>query len=186
MIEKLKVLNNKGQETGEILDRNIIHKEGLWHKEITVCIFNEKGEILIQRRSKNKKQYPNKLGLCAGHVEYTQDSISTAQKELSEEISLNIKKEEIIFLKTEKKEKIFGKEIINRIFNDVYYLMSNKDVSEFKIQEEELSEVLWIDYLTFKNRILSNDDEITVKADNPEVIDTLKLLGEIYYKITTT
>ena len=185
MAEKLKVLDSEGKEIGQILDRDLIHQKGLWHREVAIWIFNDKGEVLLQRRSKNKKQSPNKLGLCAGHVEYTQDSIKTAQNELLEEIGVSVNKKDLLYLKTEKKEKIFSKKIINRIFNDVYYTLINKDVSDFKIQREELSEVLWIDYLAFKERVLNNDNELTVKAIDPESINTLKLLDKIYYKITT-
>ena len=183
-MEFLKVLNESGQETGEILDREIIHERGLWHKEVAIWIFNHKGQILLQRRSLNKKQAPNKLSLCAGHVESTKDSISTAKIELFEEIGIEVDIKDLHLLNNEKKEKIFGPNSFNRIFNDVYYLLIDKEISDFTIQEDELSEVLWMDYSEFKNRLLKHDEELTSRIESMEKTGTLALLDNLYSNIT--
>jgi isopentenyl-diphosphate Delta-isomerase len=182
-MELLKVIDEKGGETGTILDRNIVHEKGLWHREISVWVFNNNGDILVQRRSNNKKMSPNKLEVCAGHVDSNNNSIETVINELSEEIGLNVDSKDVVYLTTEKKEKIFSENSINRIFNDVYYVVTDKNISEFKIQEEELSEVMWINYLDFKNRVLNNDDEIIFKISNSEEAKTFELLDDLYSKI---
>ena len=45
-IENGEVVDEENNLTGKIEERNIIHKEGLWHREISVWIMNEKGEII--------------------------------------------------------------------------------------------------------------------------------------------
>ena len=182
-MEKLRVLDDKGKDINKILDREVVHELGLWHREISVWVFNHNGDVLIQRRSGNKKMSPNKLEVCAGHVDYNNNSIETVINELSEEIGLNVQEKDVVYLTTEKKEKIFNENSINRIFNDVYYVLTDKNISEFKIQEEELSEVMWINYLDFKNRVLNNDDEIVFKVSNVEEVNTFALLDQIYSKI---
>ena len=179
-MELIKVLNENGQETGQILDRNIVHKKGLWHREVAVWVFNNKGEILIQRRSEDKKVCPNKLSICAGHIESKNDSITTAQIELQEEIGISKELKNIFYLLTEKKEKEFNKNLINRIFSDVYYIIENRDISKFTIQKEELSEVFWIDYLDFKKKIMDKDNEISITYTPKK----FELLDKIYSKIT--
>lgn len=53
-MELLDVLDEKGNETGKVEDKDIIHEKGLWHKEVDAWIVNEKGEILIQKRAATK------------------------------------------------------------------------------------------------------------------------------------
>ena len=183
-MELLKVLDKNGQETGEIIDREIVHQKGLWHKEVAIWIFNSQGQILLQRRSKNKKQWPNKLALCAGHIEASKKSLETAKIELFEELGLIVQDNDLVFLNTEKKERIFGQNSINRVFSDVYFLLVDKDISEFKIQEEELSEVLWIDYLEFRERLFNHDNEMVFELDVLKKVGTLEILDNLYSKIT--
>lgn len=182
-MELLKVLDKNGNETGQVLDRELIHSRGLWHREVAVWIFNSKGDVFLERRSKNKKMCPNTLALCAGHVEFKDDSLTTAKKELFEEVGLNLDKKDIKYLITEKKERIFGENLINRMFNDVYYVIVDKDISEFKIQEEELSEIMWINFLELKNMISNNEDEFDGTLVN-DTKKTFKLLDVLYSKIT--
>ncbi len=178
-MELIAVLNENGQKTGQILDKEIIHQNGLWHQEVAVWIFNSKGEILVQRRAATKKMNPNQIGLCAGHVPENEDSITAMVREISEELGMKVNQKSLNFLITEKKEKSFSNGLINRIFNDVYYLIIDKEISDFKIQEEELSEIYWIDYLKFKEKMLNNDPEIAFRS-NPKI---LNLLDQIYSKI---
>ena len=46
---------------------------------------NEKGEVLVQKRSANKKQAPNKWGMTAGHVDAGEESMQVAKREVLEE-----------------------------------------------------------------------------------------------------
>ncbi len=69
MEEYFDVLNNKGDYTGKIESREKCHKEGLWHKAVAVFVINSKGQVLLQRRSPNKKMWPNMWDMTAGgHV----------------------------------------------------------------------------------------------------------------------
>lgn len=122
---------------------------------------------------------PNQIGLCAGHVPANENSITSMVREISEELGISINKESLTFLTTEKKERSFPNGLINRIFNDVYYLKTDKNISEFTIQIEELSEIFWIDYLKFKEKILNNDPEIGLKTSH-KILD---LLDQIYSTI---
>ena len=55
-MELIEVLDENGQKTGQILDKEIIHQNGLWHQEVAVWIFNSKGETLVQRRAATIKK----------------------------------------------------------------------------------------------------------------------------------
>ena len=55
--ELLKILNDDGSFAGYYEKRSISHKNGLYHQEVGFIPINKKGEILIQKRSKDKKSY---------------------------------------------------------------------------------------------------------------------------------
>jgi len=63
MEEYFDVLNENGEYTGQIESREKCHKEGLWHKAVTVFIINSKGQVLLQKRSSNKKNYGQTCGI---------------------------------------------------------------------------------------------------------------------------
>ncbi len=76
------------------------HNKQLIHRTISVVIFNDKGEILLQKRSKNKDTYPGLYTLAvAGHVDKGETYQQTAKRELFEELGINfsiIKKKKFI------------------------------------------------------------------------------------------
>lgn len=64
-------------------------------REISVIILNDKNQILLQKRSENKRSYPNMLVLCTGHVEENESFEEAAIRELKEELGVNIKFDEL-------------------------------------------------------------------------------------------
>lgn len=55
MEEFFDVLNERGEYIGKIEARKKCHTEGLWHKAVAMFIINSKGQVLLQKRSANKK-----------------------------------------------------------------------------------------------------------------------------------
>ena len=49
-MELLEVLNESGESTGDILDKNIIYKDGKYHKEVALVLLNSKRKILLQKQ----------------------------------------------------------------------------------------------------------------------------------------
>ena len=75
-MELLRVVDKLGNDTNEIIEREELHNRGKLHNEVTIYIINDKGEVLLQRRSKNRRFCPNKLGVIAGHQSYREDILS--------------------------------------------------------------------------------------------------------------
>ena len=70
MEEKIDVLNELGEFTGEVATRDECHKKGLWHRAVYAFIIDDKGNILLQKRSNNKKLWPNMWDVTGGgHVD---------------------------------------------------------------------------------------------------------------------
>ena len=62
-MELLRVVDNNGNDTNQILEREELHNRGKLHNEVTIYIINNKKEVLLQRRSKNRRFCPNMLGV---------------------------------------------------------------------------------------------------------------------------
>ncbi len=93
MGEKIDVLNEKGELTGEIRTKKEVHELGLWHKSNHVWILNSEGELLLQHRAKNKENYGNAWDIsAAGHVSAGESGIESALREIKEELGLSFLK----------------------------------------------------------------------------------------------
>ena len=67
---------------------------GFYHKPAWTWVYNSKGEILIQKRSENKKMFPNFWDMsCAGHVDAGETVIEGVLREAKEERGIEASKE---------------------------------------------------------------------------------------------
>lgn len=163
MGEFFDVLNEKGEYTGKVETREKCHKEGLWHKAVVVFIINSKGQVLLQRRSPNKKMWANMWDITAGgHVLEGEFGFQAIIRECKEELGIELSKNDITFIGATTSTNIKG-DIINNHFNEYY--IANKEIDEttLQLQEEEVSEVKWIDKNEIIDRIKNNYNGITDK-----------------------
>lgn len=67
MVEFLDIYDINKNKTGKTIDRfHEYTKEGEFHLTSIVCIVNENGKLLIQKRSDNKKSDPVKWSFTGG------------------------------------------------------------------------------------------------------------------------
>lgn len=160
-MEMIDVLNEKGEKTGEVVSREDVHKLGLWHKCVHIWIVNDKKEILLQKRSEQKATHPNMWTTAtSGHLSAGDSSIQGAIRELSEEIGLEVNEDELQYLFTVKESEVNNnpeKHIIENEITDVYLIQKNIDITELKLQEEEVSDVKWFSYESFQKMVMEND-----------------------------
>mgnify|MGYP000131759035 CR=1 FL=1 len=114
----------------EIIEREELHNRGKLHNEVTIYIVNDKGEVLLQRRSKNRRFCPNKLGVIAGHQSYREDILTCAVRETKEEVGLKIKKDDLHPLC----DKYLVEEKYNNHYMYPYYVICNQKAEDFTIQ----------------------------------------------------
>ncbi len=169
-MELIDIVDKNGIPTGEIMDKDEVHIKNLLHNEVGVFIINNKKEILLEKRSPNKKYSPNKWGLCAGHVDAGESLKEAAIREIKEEVGLSINESDLI---------PFGHfetfiEDTNSHLTHFYYLICNKEASEFTIQEEELSEVKWFNIEELIKLINSGDDSTVFKKNRLYLFEELK------------
>ena len=109
--------------------------DGSCHMGAHICVFNSKGQLLIQKRVEHKSGYGGRWDLsAAGSALAGETSRQVAHRELLEEIGIDYDFEGIRPHFT-----------INRpnIFDDFYIIQKDVDISRLTIQKEEVSEVRW-------------------------------------------
>ncbi len=163
MNEKFDVLNERGEYTNEVELRDECHKKGLWHRAVAVFVINSKQQVLLQKRSAKKKMWPNMWDLTAGgHVPSGELGFQSALRETEEEIGLKLDKKDITFIGSSISENIKG-DIIDRHFNEYYVINKDLDEKKLKLQEDEVSDIKWMNKDEVIKRIKNNYDGITSK-----------------------
>lgn len=177
--EMLGVYTEDNKRKIGVADRGVVHYFNLWHREIACWIINEKNEILIQRRSPLKKQYPNMLSITAGHIDLNETPINATLREIEEELGIkNVKANELIPIGIFK-----AKNINNYHFKYVYLLETNKKLEELTMQESEVSELLYIKLEELENmlKIPNNDITFAKQYYTPIIIKKIKEITEGRY-----
>lgn len=163
-MEYFDVLNECGEFTGEIASREECHEKGLWHRAVYGFIFNKNGDVLLQKRSKNKKLWPDLWDVTAGgHVLTGEFGAQALIREIKEELGIDVAENEIKYLVGSRSTNIKGN-IVNNHFNECYIVTKNVDISNIKLQEEEVSEIKWFTKDEIIKRIDNNYDGITDKT----------------------
>lgn len=148
--ELLEVLNEDGTSTGTYLPRSEVHEKLLWHNEVSLLVINEKDEILLERRNKNKKSNPSKLGLVGGHVVKGETIEDAVKKEAFEEVGALFDKV-VLFDQS--------KEPWHTAFKNRFYTFTTKKIEEYKVQKEEVDEVIYMNFYDFLELIKNKDNE---------------------------
>lgn len=139
------------EKTGETMRRGDPIPEGLYHLVVHVCIFNQKGEMLIQQRQPFKSGWSNMWDVTVGGSATAGDSSSTAaERELREEMGLDLS-----FADRRPSLTIHFK----GGFDDIYLIRHEVEPSALKLQYEEVQTVKW-----------ANADEIKTMIDGGSFI----------------
>ena len=126
------------------------------------------GGILVQKRAATKKKSPNKYDMpSAGHVQAGETLKQACVRETKEELGLETKEEDFVFLKEWKNPR--GWE-----FAEIYLLETDVELSSMTLQEEEVAEVKWLSLEEFEKLLYSDEFCNHVKEYKDWVIKMLK------------
>ncbi|MDE5630339.1 MAG: NUDIX domain-containing protein [Bacilli bacterium] len=149
-MELIDVLDENGIKTGQVLSRDEVHKNGLWHRAIVVAIVNEKNEILVQQRALDKEKNAGMWDIsAAGHISSGQDSLMAAAREISEEVSVSlgysVEVKDFRFMFSFRKEQKFSDDFIERQFYDFFILRQNGlNESNIRYQQSEVNSIKFV------------------------------------------
>ena len=163
MEEMFDVLNEWGEYTGEVASRDRCHTEGLWHRAVYGFVIDKNKNVLLQKRSANKRAWPNMWDVpVGGHVDGGEVGRQALIREAKEELGLDITDDEIKYLVGS--ASIDTAKGINKHYNECYLILKDVDISEIKLQKEEVSEVRYFSKEEILERIDNNLDGLTTKT----------------------
>lgn len=153
MAEYLDILDASGNKTGESRTYEDAHELGLIHGTVHVWIVNSQGQLLLQKREKNRKAYPGLWDISsAGHISKGETSIQAAKREVKEELGIELLDGDFHFLGTFEEHIILNNgTYINNEFQDSFVVKKNVPIEEIKFDPGEVEEVRWITVQEFKN-----------------------------------
>ena len=160
-MELLDIVDENGNYTGEIVERKKAQELGLLHWEVIIIVVNDRKQILLQKRSANKKYFPNKWALCSGLVISGESCDEAAVRELKEELGVEFQISDLNLLEG------------NLNLTRFYYVITNYDESQFTIQKEELSSVKWFDLDEVLEKVISGDDSIIIRKDRLYLLEKI-------------
>lgn len=176
MEELFDVFSRDGKYIG-VKNKSFCHSEnpGVYHKPVWIWVINSNNEVLVQKRAAYKKNNPNKWDMpSAGHVLAGETPIKGAIRETYEELGIKTEESDYEFI---------GEYLYDETFEiaQIYLLKIDLDISQFKLQKEEVSEVKWLSYFDFKNLFYSAD---FVPFDDDYKKFVLDLLEKYFIKRT--
>lgn len=117
--------------------RSAVHREKLYHRAIHVFVFNNSGQLYLQRRSMTKDTAPGKwVSSCSGHVDAGEDYDTAAYRELGEEIGLYA---------PEHMERVFKEAPCKQTGYEFVWVYKCRAEGPFDLDPVEVSEGQWID-----------------------------------------
>lgn len=122
-------------------------------------ILNNENKILLTRRSLNKS-YGGMWEATTGHVKSGETDLEGIQREVSEELGLNIKKNEFKFIKSL---------IRNQAILDVWVVRKNIELEDLKLKDDEVMGVKFVSISEFKEMLR-----------NKEIVENLTYFIDIY------
>lgn len=151
-------------KTNKTMVRGKIFEKDNYHLVVHVCIFNSKGEMLIQQRQPFKEGWSNMWDITVGGSAIKGDtSQSAAERELFEEIGLSVDFKNIRPHITIN---------FNNGFDDIYIIEQDVDINELSLQYEEVQKVKW-----------ASKEEIFSKIENGEFIPYYQSLIHLLFDI---
>lgn len=169
-MELIQIVDENGNFIEQIIDKEEAHDKNLLHNEVAAFIINDKKQVLLQKRSANKRFNPNKWALCAGHVDAYESLGDAILREIKEEVGLDISKDDL----HQFGEREFTIRDSNSHITYFYYIRSNLNEKDFIIQKEELSEVKWFDIDEVIDMIKKNDSSIVFDEKRLKLFEQLR------------
>ena len=122
-----------------VIEKIDAHKSPVLHRAFSVFLYNDKNEILIQKRAQNKYHSGGLwANACCSHPSIDEDIVVSAQNKLNEELG--------IFCPLEEK---FTFTYLHK-FNDnlfeyeLYHVLIGNYNSKITLNKEEASEYMWV------------------------------------------
>lgn len=135
-MEKFDIYDAHQSKTGRIGRRGVPLEKHEFRIVVTVLIFNHQGELLIQKRQKDKIGFPGYWDYSAsGQVITGEEPWQGAQREVSEELGIKIDLSQTPYRFSHS---------FNEGWDLFYFVTKDIEIEQLRIQTSEVAECRWV------------------------------------------
>jgi isopentenyldiphosphate isomerase len=180
MPELLEVIDEAGSVVC-LETRDRIHHEGLLHREAFVWVCNGHGEVLLQRRAKDKDTNPGLLDVSVGgHIEPGATPLDSALRELEEETGIRALRHDLRYLATvhfRARDTLTGK--VNNAWKYFYAYRYHGPANELRLESGKATGLEFCPIIEMIRMPQSKRSEFTPFMFHPQQLRILKLVAEL-------
>ncbi|MBV2166661.1 MAG: isopentenyl-diphosphate Delta-isomerase [Kaistella sp.] len=155
MEEQVVLVSEKDEILG-VMDKMQAHENGILHRAFSVFLFNDKGEMLLQKRAADKYHSPNQwTNAVCSHPRMGETYMEAAQRRLKEELGIETPL-------TYRFNFLYKADVGQNLWeHELDHVFTGNFEGEFKLNEEEVSEVRYISTDELDKEMSANPENFT-------------------------
>lgn len=155
MEEQVVLVSEKDEILG-VMDKMQAHENGILHRAFSVFLFNDKGEMLLQKRAAGKYHSPNQwTNAVCSHPRLDETYLEAAERRLKEELGIETPL-------TYRFNFLYKADVGQNLWeHELDHVFTGNFEGEFKLNEEEVSEVRYISIDDLDKEMSANPENFT-------------------------
>lgn len=155
-MEEQVVVVSENDEILGLMEKMEAHENGILHRAFSVFLFNDKGEMLLQKRASGKYHSPNQwTNAVCSHPKIDETYLDGAQRRLKEELGITTDL-------TEKFSFIYKADVGQNLWeHELDHVFTGNYEGNFALNEQEVSEVRYISMQQLDEEMNANPEKFT-------------------------
>lgn len=155
-MEEQVVVVSENDEILGLMEKMNAHENGILHRAFSVFLFNDKGEMLLQKRASGKYHSPNQwTNAVCSHPKIDETYLEGAQRRLNEELGITANL-------TEKFSFIYKANVGQNLWeHELDHVFTGNYEGNFALNEEEVSEIRYISMQQLDEEMNENPENFT-------------------------
>lgn len=155
-MEEQVVVVSENDEILGLMEKMEAHENGILHRAFSVFLFNDKGEMLLQKRASGKYHSPNQwTNAVCSHPKIDETYLEGAQRRLNEELGITANL-------TEKFSFIYKADVGQNLWeHELDHVFTGNYEGNFALNEEEVSEIRYISMQQLDAEMNENPEKFT-------------------------
>ena len=155
MEEQVVLVSEKDEILG-VMDKMQAHENGILHRAFSVFLFNDKGEMLLQKRAAGKYHSPNQwTNAVCSHPRLDETYLEAAERRLKEELGIETPL-------TYRFNFLYKADVGQNLWeHELDHVFTGNFEGEFKLNEDEVSEVRYISIDDLDKEMSANPENFT-------------------------